>query len=77
MMAYIKRFHNYETIGGLFPDTYLGLREITVIDCIWEAILEVVCIVAEILEYDEEAVLKQVIADSRRMALLNQLAQTA
>ena len=77
MMAYIKRFHNYETIGGLFRDTYLGLREITVIDCIWEAILEVVCIVAEILECDEETVLKQVIADSRRMALLSQLAQTA
>ena len=58
-------------------DTYLGLREITVIDCIWEAILEVVCIVAEILECDEETVLKQVIVDNRRMALLSQLAQAA
>ena len=61
MMAYIKRFHNYETIGGLFRDTYQGLREITVIDCIWEAILEVVCIVAEILECNEEAILKRLL----------------
>ena len=76
-MSYIKRFHNYETIGGLFEDVYLGVKEITVIDCIWEAILEVVSIIAEAFSFDEEVVMHKIIADSRKLNLFSQLAKTA
>mgnify|MGYP001663694053 CR=1 FL=1 len=77
IMSYIKRFHNYETIGGLFEDVYLGVKEITVIDCIWEAILEVVSIIAEAFSFDEEVVMHKIIADSRKLNLFSQLAKTA
>lgn len=77
IMAYIKRFYNYETIGGLYRDTYLGVKEITVIDYIWQAIIEVIVIVAEITASDEDVLLNLVITDSRKFAIISQLAHTA
>lgn len=76
-MAYIKRFHNYETIGGLFRGTYLGVKEITVIDYIWQAIIEVIVIVAEITATDEDILLNLVITDKKKFAILRQLAHAA
>ena len=77
LMAYIKRFHNYETIGGLFLDMYLGVKEITVIDYIWAAIIEVVRVMAEAYSFDEDEVMLKIIADSRKLALFSQLAEVA
>jgi len=76
IMAYIKRLHNYETIGGLFRDTYLGVKEITVIDYIWQAIIEVIVIVivAEITVSDEDVLLNLVFTDNKKFAILRQLA---
>ena len=76
-MAYIKHFHNYETFGELFRDMYLGVKEITVIDYIWAAIIEVVRVMAEAYSFDEDKVMLKIIADSRKLELFSQLAEVA
>ena len=45
---------DYDTIGGLFGDMYMGVHELTVVEKIWAIILEVVAVVAEIIGADSE-----------------------
>lgn len=77
LLASIKRSHDYETIGGLFGDIYLGVHELTVVEKIWAIILEVVAIVAEILEADEELLMTQIIENDKRLEALKAYALAA
>lgn len=77
LLASIKRTHDYETIGGLFYDLYSGVHELTVIEKIWNIILEVVAIVAELTGMDDEVMIDLIIRDSKRLAAFQSLAQTA
>ena len=49
----------------LFRDVYAGVKEITVIEKIWNIIFEVVVVIAEVIEADLEHVLRQVIEKER------------
>ncbi|MEG1543715.1 MAG: transposase [Tannerellaceae bacterium] len=77
LMGYIKRFHDYETIGALFSEIHLGVKELTVVEAIWETIIEVVAIVAELFSLDQEQLLSQILLDNRRLKAMRELAQTA
>lgn len=77
LMASLKRRNDYETIGGLFADMYSGVHELTVIEKIWDIILEVVAVISEILEIDEEEILEQAITKNDRLAAFKSLAETA
>ena len=39
ILASIKRTLDYDTIGGLFGDMYLGVHELTVVEKIWAIII--------------------------------------
>lgn len=73
-LAMIKRSHDYETIGGLFNDLYYGVHELTVVEKIWNLILETVSIIVEMLGADEEDLLAQIIDNSKRLAALKMYA---
>lgn len=77
MLASIKRTLDYETIGGLFGDIYLGVHELTVIEKIWAIIVEVVAVVAEIMGADADELIIQIIDNDKRLAALRAYAQTA
>ncbi|WP_290539943.1 transposase [Alistipes sp.] len=77
LLAMIKRSLDYETIGGLFRDVYAGVKEITVIEKIWNIILEVVVVIAEVLEADSEHILRQVLEKEERLVALRNYAKTA
>ena len=77
MLSAIKRTLDYDTIGGLFEDMYLGVHELTVVEKIWAIIIEVVAVVAELIEADSEVVTLQVINSDKRLAALRTYAQTA
>ena len=77
LLAMIKRSLDYETIGGLFRDVYAGVKEITVIEKIWNIILEVVAVIAEVLEADSEHILRQVLEKEERLVALRNYAKTA
>ena len=77
MLASIKRTLDYDTIGGLFGDMYLGVHELTVVEKIWAIIIEVVAVVAEITDADSDELTIQIIENDKRLAALRAYAQTA
>ena len=77
MLSAIKRTLDYDTIGGLFEDMYLGVHELTVVEKIWAIIIEGVAVVAELIEADSEVLTLQVINIDKRLAALRAYALTA
>lgn len=77
MLSVIKRTLDYDTIGGLFEDMYLGVHELTVVEKIWAIIIEVVAVVAELIEADSEVLIFQVINSNKRLATIRAYALTA
>lgn len=77
LFAMIKRQFDYETIGALFSDVYMGVHEVTVIEKIWLIVIQVVAIVSEICDADEEKLMEQIIADSKKLAALKAYADAA
>ena len=77
MLSAIKRTFDYDTIGGLFEDMYLGVHELTVVEKIWAIIIEVVAVVAELIEADSEVLIFQVINSNKRLATIRAYALTA
>ena len=77
MIRYIKKTLDYDTIGGLFEDVYMGVHELTVVEKIWGIIVEVVAVVAELIGADSEELTMQVIENDKRLAALRTYALTA
>ena len=77
ILASIKRTLDYDTIGGLFGDMYLGVHELTVVEKIWAIIIEVVAVVAELTGADSDELTIQIIESDKRLAALRAYAQTA
>ena len=77
MLASIKRMLDYDTIGGLFEGMYMGVHELTVVEKIWEIIVEVIAVVAELINADSEELTMQVIENDKRLAALRAYALTA
>ena len=70
MTASIKRTLDYDTIGGLFGDMYLGVQELTVVEKILAIIMEVVAVVAELTGADSDELTIQIIEKDKRLATL-------
>lgn len=77
LLSSIKRAHDYETMGGLFNDIYQGVHELTVVEKIWEIILEVLAVVAELISIDIEELILQVIQSDKRLQALRAYAEAA
>ena len=76
ILALIKRTLDYNTIGGLFGDMYLGVHELTVVEKIWAIIIEVVAIVSELIDADSDELTIQIIENDKRLAARREYAQT-
>lgn len=77
ILALIKRTLDYNTIGGLFGDMYLGVHELTVVEKIWAIIIEVVAIVSELIDADSDELTIQIIENDKRLDARREYAQTA
>jgi hypothetical protein len=77
LLASIKRSHDYETIGALFNEIYIGVHELTVIEKIWAIILEVVAVIAESIGANEDDMIMQVIENNKRLRALQAYAESA
>lgn len=76
LLASINRTFDYETIGGLFKDAYMGVHGHTVVEMIWTIILEIVAVVAEMIGADSDELTMQVIESDKRLAALRAYVQT-
>ena len=77
ILASIKRTLDYDTIGGLFGDMYLGVHELTVVEKIWAIIIEVVAVVSELTGADSDDLTFLIIENDKRLAAIRAYAQTA
>lgn len=77
LLASIKRTLDYDTIGGLFGDMYLGVHELTVVEKIWAIIIEVVAVVSEHIDADSDELTIQIIENDKRLAAVREYAQMA
>jgi hypothetical protein len=73
ILSYIKRFEAYQTIGGLFKQTINGTMELSVTDRIWQMILQVVAIIADMFSADEEEIVKSIIANNEKCSRIEKL----
>ena len=67
LLASIKRFHDYETIGGLFAEITKNSVELSVAERIWLLIVEVINVIAEALNCDAMALTEQVISNDKQI----------
>ena len=61
ILGTVKRFHSYETIGGLFHQATDGVVQLSVTERIWGILQELVSIIAEAFGIDDERVMDTLI----------------
>ena len=70
ILSHIKRFEAYETIGGLFDRTVNGAMELSVTERIWELILQIVAVIAELFSADEEEIIRMIAYDNPKINII-------
>ena len=66
ILSHIKRFEAYDTIGGLFDQTVNGAMELSVTERIWELILQVVAVIADLFSADEEEIIRMIAYNNQK-----------
>ena len=67
ILSYVKRCESYETIGGLFAETTKNSVELSVAERIWLLIVEVINVIAEVLNCDTITLTEQVISNDKKI----------
>lgn len=70
VLAFVKRFEAYETIGGLFREASAQTLEVTIAERIWLMIIDVVQSICNVIELDYEQLIEAVIMDNEKIAAL-------
>ena len=73
ILSFIKRFEAYETIGGLFNQTVNGTMELSVTERIWDLILQIAAIIADLFSADEEEIIRMIANDNQKIAIIKEL----
>ena len=68
ILSLVKRFNDYETIGGLFREVEKGSLELTIAERIWEVIMETVIAIANLFGLTDEEVLEVAVCRSDELA---------
>ena len=68
ILSLVKRFNDYETIGGLFREVEKESIELTIAERIWQLIMETVISFATIFGLTDEEVLEVVVKQSDELA---------
>ena len=78
LLALLKRFESYETIGGAFRNSKQALLESTLVERILEIFLQIMKELVELLELDYELIIEKLLhkdSSERIVAILNALKQ--
>ena len=76
LLALLKRFESYETIGGAFKNSKQAMLELTLADRILEIFLQIMKELIELLELDYEMIMEKLLhkdSSDKIMAILNAL----
>lgn len=61
LLSVVKRYNAYETIGALFRETCSGAMELTIVERIWGAVMEMVIAVTSVFNITDEEIYDAVI----------------
>lgn len=78
LLALLKRFESYETIGGAFRNSKQALLESTLVERILQIFLQIMKELVELLELDYEVIIEKLLhkdSSARIVAILNALRQ--
>lgn len=67
ILSYVKRSESYETIGGLFAEITKDSVELSVAEKIWLLMIEVINVIAEVLNCDIMVLIEQVISNDKQI----------
>lgn len=70
LLAVVRRFNAYESMGDLFRNTNAETIELTLAERLWQIIIEVLAELAELFEVDTEMLIEKLIADNERVKKL-------
>ena len=68
LLSVVKRFNAYETIGTLFRETCSGAMELTIVERIWGAVLEMIIALTNVFNITDEEIYDAVINQSDELA---------
>ena len=68
LLSTARRFSDYETIGGLFGDAVKGSVELTLIERIWDIMLELVREIAECFNIEDEQIFDMLVNRSDKLS---------
>ena len=68
ILSVVKRFNDYETIGGLFREVEKDSLELTIAERIWEIVMETVITIANLFGLTDEEVLEVAVCRSDELA---------
>lgn len=72
ILSYVKRNESYETIGGLFAEISKNSVELSVAEKIWLLIIEVINVIAEVLNCDAMVLTEQIISNDKQIKAVKQ-----
>ena len=67
ILSYVKRYESYETIGGLFAEISKNSVELSVAERICRLIVDVINVIAEVLNCDAITLTEQVISNDKQI----------
>lgn len=70
LLSVAKRFADYESFGELFRNTKAETIQLTVVERIWQIIIEILADIAELIEIDTERLMEKLIADNEKLIKL-------
>jgi len=70
LLSVAKRFADYESLGELFRNTKAETIQLTVVERIWQIIIEILADIAELIEIDTERLMEKLIADNEKLMKL-------
>lgn len=70
VLAFVKRFEAYETIGGLFREATAQTLELTIAQRLWLMITEIVQSICDVIDIDHDQMIEAVIMGNEKIAAL-------
>jgi hypothetical protein len=70
LLSVAKRFADYESLGEMFRNTKAETMQLTLAERIWQLIVEVLAVLAELIEIDTESLMEKIVSDNQRITKL-------
>ena len=67
VLAFVKRFQAYETIGGLFRQVSAQTLELTIAERVWQLIKELLTSISELVDMDTDQLIEAIITENDKI----------